>query len=261
MAQPNPALAIHTHFAALKDFRIDRTRWHNFMDIITIAILAVICGADGWLDIAKYGQAQYDWLRTLLPLPNGIPAHDTFRRVFCLLDPHAFQECFRRWIDALSAGLGLKRLAIDGKTLRGSAARGKGKAALHLVSAWATEQHLVLGQVAVDAKSNEITAIPQLLELLALSGAIVSIDAMGCQKEIASKIREQGADYVLSVKDNQPHLLEDIQRSFTQGFETDFAGLDCSYHQEVYEGHGRQERHSVLHDPSSRNAPRRGVVA
>lgn len=245
MAHPNPALAIHTHFAALKDFRIDRTRLHNFMDIITIAILAVICGAEGWLDIAKYGQGKYHWLKTFLPLPNGIPSHDTFRRVFCLLDPHAFQECFQSWIDGLSAGLGLKRIAIDGKALRGSADRAGGKAALHLVSAWATEQHLVLGQVAVDSKSNEITAIPKLLEMLDVSGAIVSIDAMGCQKEIAAKIRDGDADYVLSVKDNQPRLLEDIQLSFAQGFETEFAGLEHSYHQEIHKGHGRVERHSV----------------
>ena len=257
MPQPNPTLAISTHFADLKDFRIDRTRLHNFMDIITIAVVAVICGADGWLDIAAYGHAKYDWLKTFLPLPNGIPSHDTFRRVFCLLDPRAFQECFQSWIDALSAGLGLKRIAIDGKTLRGSADRSEGKAALHLVSAWATEQHLVLGQVAVDAKSNDITAIPKLLEILDVSGAIVSIDAMGCQKEIAAKIREAGADYVLSVKDNQPRLLEDIQLSFAQGFETDFANLQCSYHQEVCKGHGRLERHSVytiLHPETIRDA-------
>jgi predicted transposase YbfD/YdcC len=245
MPQPNPALAISTHFADLKDFRIDRCRLHNFLDIITIAVMAVICGAEGWLDIAAYGRAKHDWLKTLLPLPNGIPSHDTFRRVFCLLDPHAFQKCFQSWIDALSAGLGLKRLAIDGKALRGSAARSEGKTALHLVSAWATEQHLVLGQVAVDSKSNEITAIPKLLELLDVSGAIISIDAMGCQKEIAAKIRAADADYVLSVKDNQPRLLEDIQLTFAQGFETDCAGLQYSSHQEVYQGHGRLERHSV----------------
>jgi predicted transposase YbfD/YdcC len=162
MAHPNPALAIQAHFAALEDPRIDRTRRHELLDIITIAICAVICGAEGWEDIAKYGVAKYDWLQTFLALPNGIPSHDTFRRVFCLLDPPAFLDSFQHWIGALSDGLGIKRIAIDGKTLRRSFGRATGKAALHLVSAWATEQHLVLGQVAVDSKSNEITAIPKL---------------------------------------------------------------------------------------------------
>jgi predicted transposase YbfD/YdcC len=245
MARSNPALAIQTHFAALEDPRLERARLHDLMDIVAIAICAVICGSEGWEDIAKYGQAKFDWLKTFLRLPNGIPSHDTFRRVFCLLDPGAFQECFQRWIDALSAGLGLKRVAIDGKALRRSFDRAAGKAALHLVSAWASEQHLVLGQVAVDAKSNEITAIPKLLELLDLSGAIVSIDAMGCQKEIAARIRAGGADYVLAVKDNQPTLHEDIMGCFGQGLDTDFAGMAYSYHEECYSGHGRQEKHSV----------------
>jgi predicted transposase YbfD/YdcC len=215
------------------------------MDILVIAISAVICGAEGWEDIAKYGLAKQDWLRTFLSLPNGIPSHDTFRRVFCLLDPAAFHHCFQSWIDALSAGLGLKRIAIDGKTMRRSFDRASGKAALHLVSAWATEQHLVLGQVAVDSKSNEITAIPKLLELLDVSGAMVSIDALGCQKEIAAKIRAGGGDYVLSVKDNQPHLLEDIQGCFAKGLDTDFKDMDYSYHEESYSGHGREETHCV----------------
>ena len=240
-----PDLSIRTHFANLEDPRLDRTRFHNLMDILVISICAVISGADGWLDIAAYGVAKYHWLKTFLDLPNGIPSHDTFRRVFCLLDPAAFQECFQRWIDALSAGLGLKRIAIDGKVLRRSFDRATGKAALHLVSAWATEQHLVLGQVAVDSKSNEITAIPKLLELLDVAGAIVTIDAMGCQKEIAAKVREGEADYVLSVKDNQPHLLEDIQVCFEKGLDSDFAKMEHSYHEEVYQGHGRLETHYV----------------
>lgn len=245
MARSNPALALQTHFVDLEDPRIDRTRLHHLLDIVTIAICAVICGADGWEDIANYGVAKSAWLQTFLALPNGIPSHDTFRRVFCLLDPRAFQECFQRWIDALSDGLGIKRIAIDGKVVRRSFDRATGKAALHLVSAWATEQHLVLGQVAVDSQSNEITAIPKLLELLDVSGAMVSLDALGCQKEIATQIREGGGDYVLSVKDNQPHLLEDIQQCFVKGFDTDFAGLEYSYHEESYAGHGRIEQHSV----------------
>jgi predicted transposase YbfD/YdcC len=245
MPQYNPALSIRTHFAELPDPRIERSRLHNLLDIVVIAMCAVIAGAEGWEDIAKYGLAKYDWLITFLDLPNGIPSPDTFRRVFCCLDPAAFQECFQRWIAALSAGLGLKRVAIDGKTLRRSFDRGTGKTALHLVSAWATEQHLVLGQVAVDTKSNEITAIPKLLELLEVSGAMVTIDAMGCQKEIAAKIRAGGGDYVLSVKDNQPHLLADIERCFAEGFKIDFTGLEYSYHEETCRAHGRVETHSV----------------
>jgi predicted transposase YbfD/YdcC len=229
----------------LPDFRLERTRLHNLMDILVIAICAVIAGADGWLDIAAYGVAKYDWLQTFLELPNGIPSHDTFRRVFCLLEPAAFLECFQRWIDALSEELGIKRIAIDGKCLRRSFDRASGKAALHLVSAWATEQHLVLGQVAVDSKSNEITAIPKLLELLDISGAIVTIDAMGCQKDIAAKVRAGGGNYVLSVKDNQPHLLEDIQGCFEKGLDTEFAEMEHSFHQESYQGHGRVETPAV----------------
>ncbi len=237
--------SIRTHFADLKDPRMERTRHHNLMDILVIAICAVICGAEGWLDIETYCLAKFPWLKTFLELPNGIPSHDTFRRVFCLLDPTAFLQCFQRWIDALSTGLGIKRIAIDGKAVRRSFDQANGKAALHLVSAWATEQHLVLGQVAVDRKSNEITAIPRLLELLDVAGAIVTIDAMGCQKEIAAKIRAGGGDYVLSVKDNQPHLLEDIQACFEKGLDSDFAGMEHSYHEVTYEGHGRVETHCV----------------
>ncbi len=170
------------------------------MDIVLIAICAVICGAEGWENIAAYGRAKQAWLQPFSRLPQGILSHDTFRRVFCLLKPSAFQECFQHWIAAWSGVLGIQRIAIDGKTLRRSFDRASGKAALHLVSAWATEQQLVLGQVVVDRKSNEITAIPKLLELLDVSRALVSIDAMGCQKEIAAQIRKGGGDDVLSVK-------------------------------------------------------------
>ncbi|HTH47219.1 MAG TPA: ISAs1 family transposase [Candidatus Limnocylindria bacterium] len=247
---------IRTHFADLEDPRIDRTRRHELLDIVVIAVCAVICGAEGWVDIADYGVAKQVWLRTFLRLPQGIPSHDTFRRVFCLLDPAAFVTCFQSWIEALSAGLGLKRIAIDGKTVRRSFDRATGKAALHLVSAWATEQHLVLGQVAVDTKSNEITAIPRLLELLDVSGAIVTLDAMGCQKEIAAQIRAGGGDYVLSVKDNQPHLFDDIQGCFARALDSDFAGLRHSVHEEVYTGHGRvetQQVYTILHPEGIRD--------
>lgn len=245
MARHDPALSIVTHFADLEDPRIERTRLHNLLDIVAIAICAVIAGADGWEDIANYGQAKHDWLKTFLALPNGIPSHDTLRRVFCLLNPQAFQECFLRWVEAWSAGLGLKRIAIDGKTVRRSLDRASGKAALHLVSAWASEQHLVLGQVAVDTKSNEITAIPKLLELLDLSGAIVTIDAMGCPKEIAAKIRAGGGDYVLAVKENQERLLDDIQHCFEKALDREGAQRAYSFHQQVERGHGRTETRQI----------------
>jgi hypothetical protein len=160
MACRNPALSIHHHFANLEDPRIERTRRHNFMDIIVIAICGVIAGADGWLDIAAYGRAKHDWLKTFLELPNGIPSHDTFRRVFCLLKPAAFQDCFQHWIDALSEGLGIKRIAIDGKVLRRSFDRAAGKTALHLVSAWATEQHLVLARSRWTASPTRLRPYP-----------------------------------------------------------------------------------------------------
>jgi predicted transposase YbfD/YdcC len=161
------------------------------------------------------------------------------------LNPAAFLHCFQSWIDALSEGLRCKRIAIDGKIMRRSFDRASGKTALQLVSAWATEQHLVLGQVAVDCKSNEITAIPKLLELLDVTGAIVTIDAMGCQKETAATIRNGGGHYVLSAKDIQPHLVEDIEACFEMGLETDFAGMKHRYHEEIYKGHGRVEKHNV----------------
>lgn len=245
MAQSNPALALTAHFANLPDPRIDRTRRHELLDIVVIAVCAVIAGAEGWKDMAEYGRAKQTWLRTFLALPHGIPCADTFRRVFSALQPAAFLTCFQSWIDALSAGLGLKRIAIDGKTLRRSFDRATGQAALHLVSAWATEQHLVLGQVAVDAKSNEITAIPKLLEMLDVSGAMVTIDAMGCQTKIAAKIREGGGHYVLSVKENQEHLLADIQQCFVAGLDTNFKGMEHTVHEEEYRGHGRMEQHTV----------------
>ena len=181
-------------------------------------------------------------------MPNGIPSHDTFERVFNRLKPQAFQACFREWVQAISSTLRIKHVAIDGKTLRvgsGSAKLGP----LHLVASWATAQHLSLGQVAVDAKSNEITAIPALLELLDLNGALVTIDAMGCQKAIARKIVDQGGHYALTVKDNQEHLFEDIQQSFLKALDSDFAGLDHDTYETRERGHGREEYrcYTVLH--------------
>src|SRR3984957_19787357 len=184
------------YFTELEDPRREQCRIHQLDDMIFISICAVTCGADTWLDIAAYARAKIDWLETVLTLPGGVPSHDTFRRVFCLLDPVAFQKCFYAWMTAIMKRRGLtpipldppelRPVAIDGKTQRGSARRTVGQSALHVVSAWAVENHLTLGQVATGAKSNEITAIPELLELLDLNGAVVTIDAMGCQKEIAA---------------------------------------------------------------------------
>src|SRR3954449_1056133 len=189
-------LSIAHHFAELTDPRIDRSRLHGLLDILAIAICAVVAGADSWDDIEDFGNAKLGWLGTFLDLPNGIPSHDTFGRLFERLDPDEFQRGFLGWIEALHEATERQVIAIDGKALRRSFDRAKGKSALHMVHAWATADRLLLGQVAVDEKSNEITAIPKLLEMLALSGAIVTIDAMGCQKEIGRTIRGRKADYV-----------------------------------------------------------------
>jgi predicted transposase YbfD/YdcC len=228
-----------THFASLEDPRRERTRKHNLLDIIAITICAVICGADSWVAVEHYGRAKHDWLARFLKLPNGIPSHDTFGRVFAALLPKQFQACFAGWVAELAAGLGLQQIAIDGKTQRGSHDRGKGKAALHLVSAWAVQNHLILGQEAVDQKSNEITAIPKLLELLDLEGALVTIDAMGCQKEIAEQIVEQGGDYILAVKENQPTLYAEIERLDAAALAREYAGVSSCGVQE--QSHGREE--------------------
>src|SRR5436190_141683 len=199
-----PDLSIRRYFGDLRDPRRAHRRLHRLQDIIVIALCAVIAGAQDWQQIETFGRKRRDWLRRFLELPNGIPSHDTFERVFDRIKPQAFLACFRDWVRAVSAALQIKHIAIDGKTLRGSGSATLGP--LHLVSAWATAQHLSLGQVAVDKKSNEITAIPALLELLDLKGALVTIDAMGCQKAIAQKIIDQGGHYALTVKENQGHL-------------------------------------------------------
>jgi predicted transposase YbfD/YdcC len=241
-------LSITKYFAVLKDPRLARKRLHNLLDIVVIAICGVVAGCDSWEQIELFGKKQHDWLKRFLRLPNGIPSHDTFERVFDRLQPLAFQRCFTQWTQTLCRALGLKHVAIDGKTLRGSG-NNKGLSALHLVSAWATQQQLILGQVAVDDKSNEITAIPKLLDLLDIKGAFVSIDAMGCQKEIAKTISDKGGYYILMAKDNQPHLLDDIQQSFIHAMDIDFANLEHSTYETNERGHGREEHRSyhVLH--------------
>jgi len=242
-------LSLLTHFAELKDPRINRTKRHLLLDIIGLAISAVIGGAESWVDIERFGKAKLEWLKTFLVLPHGIPSHDTIERLFRRLKPQEFQRCFANWVRALHEELGLKQVAIDGKTLRRSFDRAQEKSALHLVSAWCTENHLTLGQVAVDAKSNEITAIPELLRMLELSGAVVTIDAMGCQKEIAAQIVEGGAKYVLAVKDNQPNLHEDLQEHFIQVHEKDLADVEHSHYETNEVAHGRETTRSYYATP------------
>jgi predicted transposase YbfD/YdcC len=243
--------SILDHFAALPDPRREQGRIHQLDEIVFMAVCAVLCGADSWQEIADYSHAKLDWLKTVLTLPGGVPSHDTFRRVFCLLDPVAFQECFYDWMTALMDRQGvtpippdppeLRPVAIDGKSQRGSARRTVGQSPLHVVSAWAVENHLTLGQVATDAKSNEITAIPALLKLLDLEGAVVTIDAMGCQKVIAAEIVGEGGQYVLAVKENQPHLYEDIQRAFDKALDQGEPGVDFTECQTEGVRNGRQE--------------------
>jgi predicted transposase YbfD/YdcC len=240
------AISVQRYFARLRDPRLNRRKRHLLIDIIVITLCGVLCGADDFQRVAAFGRRRKDWLQTFLALPNGIPSHDTLERVFDRLDPQAFQACFRQWVEALAQSLDLGHIAIDGKALRRSGNAPKGWAPLHVVSAWATQAHLTLGQVTVDDKSNEITAIPRLLELLDLTGALVTIDAMGCQREIARKVVQGGGDYVLAVKDNQPHLLEDIQAVIGQALESDFAGYRHDWHETVERGHGRDEARTYL---------------
>jgi predicted transposase YbfD/YdcC len=231
------------HFASLSDprsFHAPNQR-HELIDILVIAVCAVICGAEGWEDIEEYGHAQAQWLIEVLELPHGIPSHDTFRRVLSRLDPEELAQCFVSWTTALSDLSGGEIVAIDGKTLRHSFDRAASQTAIHMVSAWANRNRLVLGQVKVDDKSNEITAIPQLLKMLDLTGATVTLDAMGCQKEIAKVITAQGADYVLALKKNHSALYEDVKLFLDDAQGREFAGIEHDYHETVDGDHGRIE--------------------
>lgn len=234
------------HFARLPDPRVDRTKRHLLLDIVVIAVCAVICGADTWVDIEAYGRAKYEWLKRFLPLPHGIPSHDTFARVFARLKPEAFRTCFLAWLteiqEQIGGSLASQLVAIDGKAARHSFDRAIDRGPLHLVSAWATAAHLVLGQVAVEQKSNEITAIPTLLQLLELSGCVVTIDAMGTQKEIAKTIRDQEADYVLALKGNQGMLHEDVALLFEWAAAQQYRDVVHQTYETHNTGHGREER-------------------
>jgi predicted transposase YbfD/YdcC len=229
------------YFADLPDPRIERTKRHLLVDIVVIALCATLCGADDFVGMAQWARVRESWLRERLALPHGIPSHDTFGRVFARLDPQAFARCFLAWVGALRQALGEEVVALDGKTLRHSYDRAGGKAAIQMVSAWATANHLVLGQVKVDEHSNEITAIPALLRLLDLHGCIVTTDALGCQKEIVRQILAQGGDYVLALKENQPGLHADVVLYLQEARTLGFADVTHGYHRAVDGGHGRVE--------------------
>lgn len=240
MSKP-PLGPLATSFASLLDPRVERTKHHQLLDIVLIAICAVVCGADGWVEVEAFGKTKKKWLKRFLALPHGIPSHDTFGRVFAALDAAEFQRCFLEWVQAVNVLTAGQVVAIDGKTVRRSHDHRQGKAALHLVSAWATANRLVLGQVATGAKSNEITAIPELLRLLDLKGCIVTIDAAGTQTAIAEQIVAGGADYVLALKGNQKGLAEDVVRLFEWAHSLDFAELEHDHLRTVTKNHGRIE--------------------
>jgi predicted transposase YbfD/YdcC len=234
------------HFGTLPDPRVDRTKLHPLLDILVIAVCAVIAGAEGWEDIAEFGRLKEPFFRERLglTLPHGIPSPDTFRRVLARVDPDAFGRAFLAWTQTLRVQTKGEILALDGKTLRHSFDTAAGQAAIHLVSAWAAQNRLVLAQVKVDDKSNEIPAFPALLALLDLRECTVTIDAMGCQKEIARQIIDQGGDYVLALKGNQGQLFEAVQEFFADATPQGFAGIRGRHHATTEKDHGRIEQRS-----------------
>ena len=236
---PHPALVFWKHFDKIDDPRADANRRHKLMDIITITILAVICGADNWVQIEEFGTSKREWLSTFLELPFGIPSHDTFNRLFARLDPDQFRAGFISWVNSIRQAISEEVIAIDGKKNRRTHDKKLGRKAIHMVSAWASQNKLVFGQVKVDDKSNEITAIPELLQMLYIKGCIITIDAMGCQKEIAKCIAEKEADYILALKGNHKNLHNDVQEIFASilaGSEEKF-----NYFNTVDKNHGRIE--------------------
>ena len=240
MTLSSPFLA---HFEPLQDPRLDNhhNKRHELMDILVLVLLGTICGADTWTEIYAFGLSKQDWLKTFLSLPHGIPSHDTLGRVFSLIDPEGFEACFTRWIGSLEIDVDRQVIALDGKTLRGSGNKRQGHKALHLVSAWACEQRVMLGQVACLDKSNEIEAIPRLLKMVDLKKSIVTIDALGCQTKIAQQILDKGADYVLSLKENQGTLSQDVQAIFKLGEHKQFKKMLNRRMVEKVHDHGRVE--------------------
>lgn len=243
--------SLSSYFAHIKDPRVARTQKHRLNEILVIAILAVIAGAEGWEDIENYGISKQKWLEQFLELPNGIPSDDTFRRVFERINPEALEQSLAKWLTLLMASLQQEVIPIDGKTVRGSYDRNQGVKALHLVTAWASEQRLVLAQVKVEDHSNEITAIPALLALLDIEGAIITIDAMGTQTDIVRQIRDKKADYVLTLKANHPTLYNQVKNWFIQAQNNQFEGIEVSYDQRLDKGHHRVEKRQVWAVPLS----------
>lgn len=230
------------HFGTLEDPRIERTKRHSMTDILVLSICGFVCGIDTWVDLEEFAEIREDWFRTFLELPNGIPSHDTFGRFFAALDPEAFSRCFSTWMQSVAQTTEGEVVAIDGKTLRRSFDRASSKAAIHMVSAWAAGNGVVLGQVRTDEKSNEITAIPKLLETLHLQGCIVTIDAMGCQKAVVKDVVDKGADYVISLKGNQGTLHEKTKDFFEEARQERFETVPHVYTETSEKGHGRVER-------------------
>lgn len=249
---PEPFRLIE-HFSVMRDPRMDRTKGHDLIDILTIAVCALLCGAEGFNDMEAFGKAKYDWFKTFLRLRNGIASHDTFNRVFAALDPKQFQECFLRWTQSLRQAVVGEIVALDGKALR--LAMEKGKGIPYIVSAWAQENRLVLGQLKVNEKSNEITAVPELLRALELKGCIVTLDAMGCQKKIAGEIVDAGADYVLALKGNHETVHEEVQTFLDAAIQRDAdrrasgqSPVDkLDYYATVEKSHGRIETRRYWH--------------
>jgi len=240
----SPVALIETHFGNLRDPRAAHSIEHKLLDILIISISGTISGANDFTAIAEYGKSKEKWLKTFLELENGIPSADTFERIFARLNPLEFQKCFIGWMEAVHKTTDGELINIDGKTLRGAKEAGNSRSLIHMVSVWSARQHFVLGEKKVSEKSNEITAIPPLLEILAIRGCLVSIDAMGCQTEIAKTIIEQGADYVLALKGNQGNLHDDVSQLFTSARAQKFHNIEHQFHSTLEKGHGRIEKRS-----------------
>jgi predicted transposase YbfD/YdcC len=243
-------IAILTHFEDLSDPRIDRTKQHVLLDMVTIALVAAICGANTWADVERFGNAKEEWFAKFLELPNGIPSHDTFGRVFARLDTEEFYACLHNWVRSLNLDLKGRGVALDGKAIRHSFDTASGKSALHIVSAWVSDLGIALGQIAVDEKSNEIPAVPQLLVALELTGAVVTVDAMHCQKETAAAILAKDADYVFTVKANQPTLYQAMLDLFAAYGENNYQSPELRTHTTVDRSHGRIERRTYYVAPA-----------